>query len=300
MIIDAHQHSFWHGRDGVGLVTDMDQFGIEKAWLLSWEIPDSPRYRLGLAGYGKALNPARFRPDGSHPGITLEDLIATRDLAPDRFVLGYCPDPDKPSAVEAFEAACEMYGVQVCGEWKFRSLIDDPCSLELFRAAGRRRAPVVLHLDVPYLPYDNGVYQRHWYGGSIDNLSRAIEACPETVFIGHAPGFWREISGDASTCPDNYPKGPLVSGGRLEALFDRYPNLMADLSAGSALRALKRDTGYAKEFLARFSDRLLFARDTYGGELLEFLHSLELPAEVADPIFSGNAIRLLSGTTGES
>lgn len=298
MIIDSHQHSFWHNRDGSGLVADLDEHGIDQAWLLSWEIPESPRYQLGLAGYGKALNPARFRADGSHPGITLEDLIATRALAPDRFILGYCPDPDKVTAVEAFEAACEMYGVRVCGEWKFRSCIDDPCSLELFRAAGRRKAPVVLHLDVPYLPYENGAYQRNWYGGTIDNLARALEACPETVFIGHAPGFWREISGDAPTSTDNYPKGPLVPGGRLEGMFERYPNLMADLSAGSALRALQRDTGYAREFLERFSDRLLFARDIYGGALMEFLATLDLPGEVAGAIFSGNAIRLLADGSG--
>ena len=38
-IIDTHQHVFWHGRDDKGLVADLDDHGIEYAWLLSWEIP---------------------------------------------------------------------------------------------------------------------------------------------------------------------------------------------------------------------------------------------------------------------
>ena len=31
MIIDAHQHVFWHGRDDAGLISDMDEQGIDKA-----------------------------------------------------------------------------------------------------------------------------------------------------------------------------------------------------------------------------------------------------------------------------
>ena len=38
-IIDSHQHVFWHNRDDKGLVQDMDEHGIETAWLLTWEIP---------------------------------------------------------------------------------------------------------------------------------------------------------------------------------------------------------------------------------------------------------------------
>jgi len=292
MIIDSHQHSFWRGRDGAGLIADMDAHGIDLAWLLTWEIPEVPRYAETLA-YAKLLNAARLRPDGSHPGIVLEDLIATRALAPARFVLGYCPDPAKPGAVDAFESACEMHGVQVCGEWKFRMLIDDPRSLELFHAAGHRKMPVVLHLDVPRLPPVGGKYQPAWYGGTVENLSRALDACPETTFIGHAPGFWREISGDAATSPENYPGGPILPGGKLEGLFARHPNLFADLSAGSALLALLRDPVFAKEFLCRFSDRLLFGRDQYGGELQEFLTSLDLPAKVNQSIFHDNAHALL-------
>lgn len=287
-IIDSHQHVFWHGRDDAGLVADMDEHGIDLAWLLTWEIPQFPVTKE-TTQYSKTLNPARVRPDGTHPGILLEDLLAARRSHPTRFLVGYCPDPGKPNAPDLFEAACEMYGLRICGEWKFRMLLDDPRSLELFRAAGRRNAPVVVHMDVPYL---GGKYCEKWYGGTLDNLARALEACPETKFIGHAPGFWRELSGDAGLCQEVYPKGPLVPGGRLGRMFDRYPNLMADLSAGSALTALKRDPEFSRDFLEQWADRLLFARDNYGGDLAAFLRTLPLGDTTKEKIFFANSLKL--------
>lgn len=292
MLIDTHQHVFWHGRDDRGLVADMDAHGIDLVWLLTWEIApeeDAPHYH-------PVLNPEHLRPDGTHAGIPLSDLIKTRDRYPDRFVLGYCPHPLRGDAPGLFEAAHRMHGVRVCGEWKFRVLFDDPRCLNLFRKAGELRCPVVLHLDVPYLAdADTGEprYQPNWYGGTVANLRRALAACPDTVFIGHAPGFWREISGDADDAPTAYPTGPVAPEGKLYELFEQHPNLYADLSAGSALRALKRDPDHAQRFLRRFADRFLFARDYYGGELMAFLRSLDLPQDVERKIFADNAQRLL-------
>src|SRR5687768_6137477 len=227
MIIDSHQHVFWHGRDDAGLVADMDEQGIDVAWLLTWEIPpeeDNPCYH-GL------LNPCNFRPDGTHAGIPLADLLVARDRYPGRFVVGYCPHPAKGNAPAAFESAYKIHGVRVCGEWKYRILFDDPRCIELFRTAGHLKCPVVLHLDVPYLPHGKGggAFQSQWYGGTVANLERALKACPETIFVGHAPGFWREISGSAASDVDIYPKRPLTPGGQVQRLLSEYPNLYADL-----------------------------------------------------------------------
>jgi len=291
-IIDTHQHVFWHGKDDAGLVADMDEQGIGLAWLLTWEIPEYPRSAESTE-FARVLNPERVRADGSHPGILLEDLLVARRNHPGRFLLGYCPDPALSDACDLFETACEMHGVRICGEWKFRMLIDDPRSLELFRAAGRRRAPVVLHLDVPYLPPSGGKHVSQWYGGTVENLVRALDACPETIFIGHAPGFWRELGAGADREEATYPKGAISGPGRIFELFDSFPHLYADLSAGSAFLALRRDRGFAREFLCRYADRLLFARDYYGGELFNFLRSLELPGEVIKKILGDNALRLV-------
>ena len=158
-------------------------------------------------------------------------------------------------------------------------LLDDPRALELFRKAGALRCPVVLHLDVPYLPDQNGeqIYQTYWYGGGAAPLERTLQACPETVFIGHAPGFWRYISGDADTDPATYPRGPIKPGGQVQHLLDTYPNLYADLSAGSGLGALQRDIGYAREFLIRYADRLLLVATNTVKRCNCFFRNLDFP-----------------------
>ena len=43
MLIDSHQHVCWHGRDVRCLIADMDEHGIDKVWILTWEIPPTDR-----------------------------------------------------------------------------------------------------------------------------------------------------------------------------------------------------------------------------------------------------------------
>lgn len=290
-IVDTHQHVFWHGRDDKGLVADLDEHGVEYAWLLSWEVPPFEDNTT----YHGCLNPLNVRADGTQAGVTLRDLIVTRDRYPDRFVVGYCPHPTVGNAPALLESATRIHGVQICGEWKFRIPFDDPRCLELFRKAGELKLPVLLHLDVPYLVNAQGkpTYQPLWYGGTVANLERALKACPGTTFIGHAPGFWREISGDADAARDRYPRTPVKPGGRLYALFDKYPNLWADLSA-SGLMALDRDPAHGKRFLVRYQDRLLFGRDFHGSDLHEFLQRLKLSREMTEKIYHRNAESLVN------
>jgi predicted TIM-barrel fold metal-dependent hydrolase len=296
MIIDSHQHVFWHYRNDADLVADMDAHGIDVAWLLTWEITPAEMEPNWI----RILNPAHARPDGQHPGVPLSDLLLAHHRYPGRFILGYCPHPLTGDAPALFESAYHIHRVRVCGEWKFRMPFDDPRCIALFRKAGELRCPVVLHLDVPFLPdrqTGKPVPQASWFGGDVSNLERALQLCPETTFIGHAPGFWRFISGDADTNPDAYAAGPVTPGGRVPHLLQTYPNLYADLSAGSGLRALRRDPGHAREFVTRFADRLLYARDYYGSELHEFLMTLALPSDVEEKVYFRNAEKLVQPAT---
>jgi len=291
-IVDSHQHVNWHQRDAAGLIADCDAHGIAYSWLLNWCLGPA---EFESADYQQYFNPAIQTADHFHPGIPLTELIAARDRFPRRFHLGYCPNPIWRNAPKLLEVAHHMHGVRICGEWKYRQPFDDPRSLEIFRMAGQLKMPVVLHLDVPYLRNAAGraEYQPLWFGGTVANLERALQACPETVFIGHAPGFWREISGDADADPKQYPDGPVAPGGRLHHLFDTYPNLHADLSAGSGRTALARDPEHAVRFLTRYADRLLFARDYYEQKLHEFLQTLPLSTEVVENLYWRNAERLV-------
>lgn len=291
MVIDSHMHVNYHGYDADALVAEMDEYGIDVAWLLTWYLPPSE----DVPGTHGAFSAMSFRPDGTHAGATLPELLAARDRHPTRFVPGYCPCPHEGSAPDLFQAAVENHGVRVCGEWSYRMLLDDPRSLELFRRAGELGCPVVLHIDAPYLPDTAGrqTYQRNWYGGDVGALERALLACPDTTFIGHAPGFWRYISGDAERDPAVYPAGAITPGGRLFDLLDAHPNLWADLSAGSGLTALRRDVDHAREFILRYARRLLYGRDAHGNDLRVFLDTLDLPEDVLALLLRENASRLV-------
>ena len=208
--IDSHMHVDYHGLDAAAVVAEMDRFQIERAWILTWYIPRAEDVPSSHRGF----SPLNQRADGTHAGSLLSDVLAACRLFPERLVAGYCPCPSEGNASAYFEAAYHTHGVRVCGEWSYRMLLDDPRSIELFRTAGSLSCPVVLHLDVPYLPDEKGVpvYQPHWYGGMPGPLERALQACPDPIFVGHAPGFWRYISGDAERDSALYPDGPIVEG----------------------------------------------------------------------------------------
>ena len=163
----------------------MDAHGIDRAWLHGRN--RSPRRTTTTPGprpRHKVLGDAQV-------AIPFASVMEAVRRYPDRFIPGYCPHPLDPRAADKLEAAIDIHGVKVCGEWKFCLPIDDPRCIELFRRAGQRGVPVVIHLDVPYLPPKGGKYVGHyrWKGGTIDNLERALVACPDTNFIRHAPGF---------------------------------------------------------------------------------------------------------------
>ncbi len=282
-IIDAHNHPDWHGHGFQRYLRNMDEHGIEKTWLLSWEAPADeydPHYNtVSLAG-----------PEGPLP---FARCLAYWERAPERFVLGYAPDPRRPDALDRLEAAIEIYGVRVYGELKLRMMYDNPDALRVFRRCGERGLPVTVHIDYEF---DTGrKYPRPnwWYGGGIEAFERAVATCPETTFIGHAPGFWAHISADGKYAETPYPSGQVVPGGHVVRMLRQYPNLYADLSAFSALNAISRDPAFGREFLLEFRERLLFARDCFDGRLRDFLESLDLPLEVRTAIYAGNALRLV-------
>lgn len=292
MIIDSHNHPFYCGLNAEGLVDEMDEYGIDVCWLLTWYIPSAEHVPSSFSGF----NPTNVRPDGTHAGVVLNDVARSRDAHPERFVIGYCPCPTEGNAPALLETAVKMHDVRICGEWSYRTVLDDPRSVELFQAAGSLGLPVVLHIDTPFLVNASGTkeYQNVWYGGEIDTLERVLEKCPETTFIGHAPGFWRHISGDADTDPKTYPDGPIATGGKLFELFDGFSNLWADLSAGSGLTAMRRNPEHAIDFITRYQDRLLYGRDSSGNDLQDFLVSLKLPNVISHKLNSENSLKLVT------
>jgi len=284
MIIDAHNHPDWHGHDLSKFLANMAQYNIDKTWILSWECPED-EYSAFFRSKVPDLDP--------NGPIAFARCLSYVERAPDKFVLGYAPDPRRPEAIDLLHAGIEIYGVRVCGEVKVRMMFDNPDALRMFRFCGEKGLPVIVHID-----YDMGkdnTYPRpdYWYGGSIEAFERAIAACPETNFLGHAPGFWAHISGDDLYKTVRYPKTEIVPGGKIPMMLREYPNLYCDISAGSGCFALQRDPEFTKDLLLEFQDRFLYARDYFDNKHQEFLNSLGLPEEVLTKLYSGNALSLV-------
>jgi predicted TIM-barrel fold metal-dependent hydrolase len=284
MIIDAHNHPDWHGHDLTKFLRNMADYNIDKTWLLSWESPlDEVDPEYNYVSLSSERGPIPF-----------ERCLAYHQQAADKFILGYAPDPRRPDSIDRLQAAIDIYGVQVCGEIKLRMMYDNWDALRLFRFCGEKGLPVTVHLDYEISTGRKYPRPSWWYGGGIEAFERAVRACPQTNFVGHAPGFWAHISNDGLFRQEFYPKGPVLPGGAVIRMLQTYPNLFADLSANSALNALKRDAAFSRDFLVEFQDRLLYARDNFNNELQVFLAILDLPGVVWNKITSQNAERLVT------
>ena len=287
-IIDIHNHPNWHCKDIRAL---MDEHGIEKTWLLSWEMPAGEIE--AAPGYHEVMDPR---------GICapLWQVVEGLHMYPDRFIGGWAPDPRDRHVRRRLKAAVDIHGIRVYGELKCRMRYDDPDAISTFRFCGELGLPVIFHLECPGFAIRRQHESRdawvEWYGGDISVVDAMCRQCPGTAFIGHAPGFWREISADAEASEQGYPGGKVVPGGRLTDLMRKHANLHGDLSAGSGCNALARDLEHARAFVLEFQDRLLFGRDYYDRRQLDVLEKLALGEAVLDKVLCRNAERLLSGT----
>jgi predicted TIM-barrel fold metal-dependent hydrolase len=284
MIIDIHNHPDWHGHDLTKFLENMRVHHIDKSWLLSWESPADE--------YSPDNIP--YIPDtGANGPIPFARCVSYAERAPEKFILGYAPDPRRPGAIDRLQAAINIYGVRIYGELKLRMMYDNPDAISMYRFCGEKGLPVIVHLD--YEISDETRYPRPnwWYGGGIEALERAVRACPDTAFIGHAPGFWSHISADGQHNKVSYPAGKVIPGGKLVDMLNQYSNLYCDISAGSGRNALNRDPEFARLFLMEFQDRVLYGRDSFSNIHQEFLNTLGLPAQVLEKIYSGNALRLV-------
>ena len=286
LVIDCHNHANYMGNNFKSTIENMDRYNIDKAWIMPCEIPmgewcpDNANEVFGFTEKSKNI---------------FENALEFKDKCPERFILGYCPDPRDPFAIDKLDAVLHTYDIKYCGEWKFRSMLDNWDNIDLFRYCGEHNLPVVIHLDYPIFCHQKYPRRHWWYGGSIESFERAIQLCPNTTFIGHAPGFWANISGDFNFDEGgSYPKGKIAPGGKVSEMLRKYPNLYCDLSGNSGTNAISRDVEFAKDFVEEFQDRLLYARDMYhSNQLQEAISALDLPKEILRKIYSGNALKLL-------
>jgi predicted TIM-barrel fold metal-dependent hydrolase len=101
---------------------------------------------------------------------------------------------------------------------------------------------------------------------------------------------------------------------RLGEIFDRHPNVHAEV--GAILYDLGRQPRFAREFFIKYSDRILFGKDSFAPEEYPYywrvfetadeyfdyyrdyhafwkLYGMDLPDEVLRPLYYGNALRII-------
>jgi uncharacterized protein len=237
--IDVHTHvgTIWNGNKELTaslLVRWMDEHDVEKAVVLPLTSPESSSFLCLTEGALQAVKEFSDR------------LIPFCAIDPRTSVVG---------GVRGFESIIRRYvdlGAKGFGEHKVGLDFDDPLMMQIYEVCEKVGIPLLFHMDTirgkdqPGLP----------------RLAHALATFPKLAFIGHGPGWWASISGDAKAADFMaYRSRPVAPGGAIDKLMDAYPNLWGDLSAGSGAQAISRDLAFGRQFLIRRQSRLLFGTD---------------------------------------
>jgi hypothetical protein len=158
----------------------------------------------------------------------------------------------------------EHYGVGL--------MFDDPKNLLLYEACEKAGLPVMFHID----------QNKNMVEPGMARVDRVLKMFPNCKLIAHAY-WWRQLK-DA------------------DRQLQEHPNLYADMSGHVVVDVLNRDRKFAREFLIRNQDKILWATDegwwSFADEKRQmnrhytFLEELDLPAEVRRKIYRGNAERV--------
>lgn len=308
-IIDIHSHDYTKSQQEIDLwVKDMDNAGIEKTILLS--------YQTG-SGY--------------------DSVVEKYSRYPNRFEIwcgfdytGYDKNPDWIKNAIAELERCHSKGAKGVGELGDKGLgetysspvpgkglhIDDPRLKPLLQKCAELNMPINIHVAEPYWMYcpmdstNDGLMNAYtWrvdmtkpgilnHQQLIQTLENAVRDNPKTTFIAcHFANCDYDLS--------------ILAG-----LFDKYPNLWADISARYAETApIPR---YMSIFYEKYQDRLLYGTDMeptgsmysvtfrilettdehfYEIDLFGYhwpLYGIGLSDKILQKLYYGNAVKVLS------
>jgi uncharacterized protein len=224
-IIDIHQHTNYSGRTDEQLIAHQKALGVTTTVLL----PAGKWYGL----------------DAQCGGNDSCENLAARTSGAFRFFAN-----EIPYLAEAKETITSFLkrGAVGIGEQKFRVLSDSRHLANLAAIAAEFNVPILLHF------WDGD------YNMEFARFYKTLEKFPKVNFIGHAQSFWGNIDANY-TVADLYPKGPVKPGGVTDKYLRDFPNMFADLSAGSGLNAIIRDEEHYRGFMERHADKLMFGSD---------------------------------------
>lgn len=277
-IIDIHQHTDYAGRSHESLITHQRTMGVSRTILLPAGTPS-----FGASTHLGKSNGLQVNASGNDVCMKLAEEH------PGEFYFGANEVPDIEDADKEIEKYLKK-GAKVIGELKFGVKADSDAMFRIYRLAQEYDVPVLLHWQ----------YQMYTYG--YEDFHKILEKFPKVNFIGHAQSWWANIDKQHTDQSVLYPKGKVTAGGITDRLLSDYPNMYADMSAGSGLNALTRDEGHAKAFLKRHQDKLLYGSDCNDSEgkgqacsgiqTIEKVKELSGSPAIARKIFSENSKKL--------
>ncbi len=224
-IIDIHQHVDYSGRTDEQLIAHQRKMGVTHTVLL-------PAGRFfGL----EAMCGGNDRVMAVSRGLPGEYSFFANEV------------PYLSDARPELEKTLRAGGIGI-GEQKFMVDADSRAVAFVAEIAQEFCVPVLLH------------FQFGRYNTGFEKFPAILKKFPKVNFIGHAQTFWANIDAKADQ-KVLYPRGPVTPGGLTDQYLSDFPNLFADMSAGSGLGALLRDEDHAQAFIARHQDKLMFGSD---------------------------------------
>lgn len=254
-------------------------------------------------GVSKAVILPLVNPECASRIQSNEEVVSIVEKYPDQFDW-FCnidpriwtngPDTDLSYFIGYYKELGAKGVGEICANLHF----DDPRVDNLFYHCEKTRMPVLFHIG----PQIGGCY------GLVDDLGlprleKQLAKYPDLIFIGHSQPFWSEIGPDVGIDNRNgYPSVPVAEGGRIPALMRKYPNLHADLSAGSGFNAVSRDPAFGYSFIDEFQDRLYFGTDIcmpgqlpgLAGWLDESVKNSRISAQAYSKICRDNILKLFA------
>lgn len=218
------------------------------------------------------LNHKGSRPQTEEERATMLDNFLPHKGKIDRMTIidpGEVPTVDEAVKILKREIAD---GAIAFGEHYGKDLMfDDPKNLMLYEACEKVGLPVMFHID----------QNKNMVEPGMARVDRVLKMFPKCKIVAHAY-WWRQL--ENGTC---------------DRQLQEHPNLYADMSGTVVVQVLNRDRKYAREFLIRNQDKILWATDegwwSFGSPTRQmnqhytFFEELDLPAEVRHKIYRGNA-----------
>ena len=277
-LIDCHLHVNHFDRSIEDTIRHMDATGTTQAFILPLE-----------TGEG---------------GVTLrsETVLHAYHQYPDRIIPFCQTDIRQPDVLERLKAY-HLLGCRGVGEQKEHLPLNDKRVEAVIAQCDEFNWPITIHFQDGKNGYNQGI---------AEHLEPYLKRYKRVRIIGHAQTWWANLSADVPMPEKSlYPKGPIKPGGLLDRLMGDYPNLYADLSAGSGYNALTRDEEFTARFFERHPKQLLFGSDCpcrdgkgenfkgtcYNVQLQTFLKRIVTDKASLQDILGNNALRALNGTS---